>query len=191
MSKQRSNHNKRHLFLNDNLSVCLAMEKGRCNDPRLLSVLRRISAHSVACGLKLRVRWIPSEGNPSDGASRWWPPLASKKGVSKPKANAKFKTNDEAKWGHFVSRSAAKSVAPRTSVDPPKAVVSDPHRIDVSKISFCGASVCEASKVSLPEHVTERNFSAPSVVSVGRDRPSYCSPRTWYCSSTKPPHGRG
>ena len=65
-------HNQRWLFLNDNLGVVLALEKGRARCPGLMSSCRRMAAHSVACGIFARVRWVASELNPSDHDSRLW-----------------------------------------------------------------------------------------------------------------------
>eukprot|EP00971_Amphidinium_carterae_P098967 1957038-Amphidinium_carterae.1 len=52
------------------MSVTLAVEKGRCHDPQMLSLIRRLSAMTLAAHSRLRVRWVPSELNPSDFASR-------------------------------------------------------------------------------------------------------------------------
>ena len=46
------------------------MEKGRCADIPALFLLRRMTAHVLAMNLKFRVRWLPSELNPSDWDSR-------------------------------------------------------------------------------------------------------------------------
>ena len=71
-SRQTRNHDQRRLHLCDNLSIVLALEKGRCSDPALLVLCRRFASFALACGVRYRIRWIPSEGNPSDDASRWW-----------------------------------------------------------------------------------------------------------------------
>ena len=59
------------LMLCDNMGVVLACEKGRCTDPVLLRILRRLAAISLANGARFRCRWVPSELCPSDEASRW------------------------------------------------------------------------------------------------------------------------
>ena len=61
---------KRHLLLGDNLSLCLSASKGRCVQPLMLMILRRIAFFSVACGLILSCRWLPSEHNLADALSR-------------------------------------------------------------------------------------------------------------------------
>ena len=60
----------RCLVLADNLSVVLVFERSRARDFKLLSLVRRESAWALARGLRLRFRWIPSELNNSDKASR-------------------------------------------------------------------------------------------------------------------------
>lgn len=67
-------HGMHHLVLNDNMSVVLAVSKGRCSNYNLLRLVRRISAHCLACGFHLHVRWIPSEYNTADKDSRFWEP---------------------------------------------------------------------------------------------------------------------
>lgn len=70
--RQACHHGQRHVFLSDNLALCLALEKGRAADPRLLRLCRSWGAFLLATGSRARVRWIASELNPSDGASRWF-----------------------------------------------------------------------------------------------------------------------
>eukprot|EP00439_Symbiodinium_sp_Y106_P043076 s1240_g5.t1 len=67
-------HGKKHVILNDNVGVVLAMQKGRCCDFGLLRVVRRVSAHLLASGNRVHVRWIPSEMNAADRESRLWEP---------------------------------------------------------------------------------------------------------------------
>ena len=40
-----------------------------------MSVCRRVASYCIACNFDCRVRWIASECNPSDGASRWFTKL--------------------------------------------------------------------------------------------------------------------
>ena len=49
-------------------------QKGRAHDHKLLTVIRRISATCLTGALRLKVRWIPRERNPSDEPSRRWQP---------------------------------------------------------------------------------------------------------------------
>ena len=67
-------HGKRHLFLCDNMGISLALEKGRAANVRVLKLCRQWAALSLASGSRTRFRWIPSEVNPPDDASRWFDP---------------------------------------------------------------------------------------------------------------------
>lgn len=66
---------KRHVHLGDNLGLVLAAEKGRSNAFGLLRVCRRLCALVLASDCSLSYRWIPSELNVADHASRQWEPL--------------------------------------------------------------------------------------------------------------------
>eukprot|EP00973_Karenia_brevis_P095095 12425658-Karenia_brevis.AAC.1 len=57
------------LFLTDNLGNALSVEKGRAGDPRLLHLLRVWCAYLIAGNCRIRMRWLPSELNPSDADS--------------------------------------------------------------------------------------------------------------------------
>ena len=67
-----SNHGRdsRSLFLGDNLAMVLAFERCRARDYKLLVLIRRMCAWCLARGLRARFRWVPSELNNSDSASR-------------------------------------------------------------------------------------------------------------------------
>ena len=54
----------------DNLALALAAGKGRSTTARLRFTLRRIAALLLVCDVRLYVRWVPSERNPSDAPSR-------------------------------------------------------------------------------------------------------------------------
>lgn len=60
----------RVLLLCDNTAVVGALMKGRSSSFKLLSVIRRCSAHFLAATLKFTIRWIPSDDNPADRPSR-------------------------------------------------------------------------------------------------------------------------
>ena len=64
-------HGTHVVVLNDNMGTVLASQKGRCAHFGLLRVLRRIAAHSLSCGIRCHVRWVPSELNVADYDSRW------------------------------------------------------------------------------------------------------------------------
>ena len=70
LARSLNSRNARHLILSDNMSVTLAISKGRASDFALLSICRKIAAYSVACRFRIRVRWIPSELNIADAPSR-------------------------------------------------------------------------------------------------------------------------
>ena len=59
-----------YLFLCDNMSVVLAVERCRSHDFRLLRHVRRFCAYSLSRNLRTSVRWIPSELNSADAGSR-------------------------------------------------------------------------------------------------------------------------
>ena len=61
---------RRLLALVDNLPLALAATKGRGAAETLRAPLRKITALLLCSGCRLYTRWIPSEWNPSDGASR-------------------------------------------------------------------------------------------------------------------------
>ena len=65
-------HGSRILVLNDNMGVVLAAQKGRCSAYPLLRILRRVAAHSLGCGVRVYARWVASELNVADHASREW-----------------------------------------------------------------------------------------------------------------------
>ena len=65
-------HGHRLTVLNDNMGVVLAVQKGRCHKYQLLRVIRRIAAYCLAAGIRCSLRWVPSERNVADKASRVW-----------------------------------------------------------------------------------------------------------------------
>ena len=64
---------QRGVFLVDNMSLCLAITRGRSSSPNLVSCCRSVAALLLATGFRLACRWIPSEVNISDGPSRGLP----------------------------------------------------------------------------------------------------------------------
>ena len=70
--KARALHNfhHRHLHLGDNLGMTLCLDRGRAKNKPLLYQCRRMTAYSLACNIEYHHRWIPSEFNSADGASR-------------------------------------------------------------------------------------------------------------------------
>ena len=63
---------KRHPHLNDNLASVLCLEKGRSSSYPMLRACRRLCALLVAANCSVHHRWVPSELNPADHASRRW-----------------------------------------------------------------------------------------------------------------------
>ena len=63
---------RRHVHLNDNLATVLIADKGRSSSFAMLRVCRRLAALILASGIALTTRWIPSELNVADHASRRW-----------------------------------------------------------------------------------------------------------------------
>ena len=78
LARRCSCHGGRHVLLGDNLGLVLAMQKGRAHDFRFLMVVRRVQMIALAAGLRLAHRWIPSERNPADAASRGRAPAATR-----------------------------------------------------------------------------------------------------------------
>ena len=60
----------RVLLLSDSSVAVSAMSKGRSSSYSLLRVLRPFAALCLACGLSVWPRWLPTERNPADAASR-------------------------------------------------------------------------------------------------------------------------
>ena len=62
--------NRRVLVLCDSQVVVGAARKGRSSSQPILRRLRYLAAHVLSAGLRLTLRWVPSEHNPADGPSR-------------------------------------------------------------------------------------------------------------------------
>jgi hypothetical protein len=60
----------RVLLLTDSTAVLGALLKGRTSSRTLLARTRQVAAVTLAAGVRLSVRWVPSEANPADGPSR-------------------------------------------------------------------------------------------------------------------------
>ena len=63
-------HGHRCLYLGDNMAVTCAVCKGRAAAFSLVPSCRTLAAMHVAADVRPSFRWIPSELNPSDAASR-------------------------------------------------------------------------------------------------------------------------
>ena len=70
LTRASKNRGKKHLFFVDNLALALAINKGRAHNFSLLRIAQQVSALAIAGGFTVRVRWVPSELNVSDGPSR-------------------------------------------------------------------------------------------------------------------------
>ena len=70
MTRNSRYRGKKHLILVDNLALGFALGKGRSSNFAMLRVLQQVAALSLASGIQLRPRWIPSEFNVADGPSR-------------------------------------------------------------------------------------------------------------------------
>lgn len=70
LCRASKNRGKRHLILLDNFSLCMTVCKGRATNFGMLRTAQKLAALSLAGGFTLRVRWVPSEGNPADAPSR-------------------------------------------------------------------------------------------------------------------------
>ena len=72
------------LMLIDNMSVCLAFERRRSKNLRVLACIRRVSAISFLLGLRVSYRWVASEANSSDRPSRHVDPVDTTAVTDKP-----------------------------------------------------------------------------------------------------------
>eukprot|EP00438_Fugacium_kawagutii_P006869 Skav205284 [mRNA] locus=scaffold1690:137803:145924:+ [translate_table: standard] len=70
LMRNTSHHGRRMLILTDSMTSACAVSKGRAQTWKLRTIIQKISAHLLATGSSLSLRWIPSEWNPSDGPSR-------------------------------------------------------------------------------------------------------------------------
>ena len=66
---------QKHLHFTDNMSVVLLCSKGRSGNFGMLRVCRRLACLLLATDSFLQVRWVPSERNVADTASRQWESL--------------------------------------------------------------------------------------------------------------------
>eukprot|EP00971_Amphidinium_carterae_P004926 98435-Amphidinium_carterae.1 len=80
-------HDSKVLFLLDNFGTTCAIEKGRATCHALLQCCRKSCALQLASGIVVRVRWVPSESNPSDKPSR-----VHHDGVSAPASSLGWRT---------------------------------------------------------------------------------------------------
>ena len=62
--------NRRVLLFSDSQVTVASIRKGRSSSHTLLRRLRYLSALLLSSGIRLVVRWIPSEVNPADEPSR-------------------------------------------------------------------------------------------------------------------------
>ena len=72
----------KHLHFTDNMSVVLLCSKGRSGTFGMLRVCRRLACLLLATDSALQVRWVPSERNVADSASRQWEHLRHAAGGS-------------------------------------------------------------------------------------------------------------
>lgn len=70
--RSSSEFGRHHLHLNDNMGAVLLCSKGRSGTFGMLRISRRIAALVLAADITFHCRWIPSEVNFSDKASRKW-----------------------------------------------------------------------------------------------------------------------
>ena len=63
-------YNMRHSFLGDNMGIVWACSRSRARPFKLIVQLRKLCALGLIMNIKVYFRWIPSELNSSDKASR-------------------------------------------------------------------------------------------------------------------------
>lgn len=70
IARKIGNHGMRHLIINDSLAPVLSLSKGRSSTPGMCRVCRQWASTCLTADLYAAVRWLPSERNPADNASR-------------------------------------------------------------------------------------------------------------------------
>ena len=70
LARNTANSGKRHLVLGDAMAVILGLCKGRSSSVALGGPSRLWAAYALGSDLYVGTRWIPSERNAADGASR-------------------------------------------------------------------------------------------------------------------------
>ena len=70
LARSQKNLGKKHLVLSDSMSVTLALTKGRSSASSMNRICRQMAALELCTGMHFHLRWIPSELNPADLASR-------------------------------------------------------------------------------------------------------------------------
>ena len=70
IARGRFGHDTRQLLLVDNMAVCLAFSRCRSKNRRVLNIIRKFSAWSLARNVDCAIRWVPSELNAADKPSR-------------------------------------------------------------------------------------------------------------------------
>lgn len=70
LTRSSSSRGQRHLVLLDSFALCMAVNKGRACNFKMLRCMQQLSALCLAGGFSVRVRWVPSERNVADGPSR-------------------------------------------------------------------------------------------------------------------------
>eukprot|EP00971_Amphidinium_carterae_P313289 6226255-Amphidinium_carterae.1 len=68
--RSSSAHHCRHVLLGDNLGVTAALSKGRASSWEINAVCREVAALCIVANCRMYFRWVPSELNVADGASR-------------------------------------------------------------------------------------------------------------------------
>lgn len=94
-SRSTRHFGKKHLHLGDNLGMVLSFDRGRAKSIPLLFCCRRALAYSLATGSQYHHRWIPSEFNAADAASRQWEPKSAESDQETSQAAASKKRRTE------------------------------------------------------------------------------------------------
>eukprot|EP00973_Karenia_brevis_P065278 9066172-Karenia_brevis.AAC.1 len=70
VARNTQNFGKHHLVIGDAMSVVLGTTKGRSSRPDMAQVFQKSGALALACNIQFHARWVPSECNSADPASR-------------------------------------------------------------------------------------------------------------------------
>ena len=102
------NFGKKHLHLGDNLGMVLAFDRGRAKSVPLLLCCRRATAFAIAGDAVFTHRWLPSEHNAADAASRQWEGQRAEETVNKNKAQEVATAICYPKSGSSISQNTCK-----------------------------------------------------------------------------------
>ena len=109
------NFGKKPLHLGDNLGMVLAFDRGRAKSVPLLLYCRRATAFAIAGDAVFTHRWLPSEHNAADAASRQWEGQRAEETVCKSKAQEVTNAICYPKSGSSINQNTCKEFLRRSA----------------------------------------------------------------------------